>query len=136
MTTGEWWDETAAPYWSAAAAGRLEIQRCRSCTRWIHFPALSCPGCGSAELGFERVSGVGVVDTFTVVHRAFAPEVVGDVPYAVGFVELAEQPGLRVFADFVGVSPSDVHIGLPVVVTFTDRDPWGPVPSFRPQEGQ
>jgi uncharacterized OB-fold protein len=135
MTAGEWWDETAAPYWSAATARRLEIQRCRSCARWIHFPAPSCPACGSAELGFEPVSGVGVVDTFTVVHRAFAPEVADEVPYAVGFVELPEQRGLRVFADFVGIAPHDVRIGLPVVVTFTDRDPWGLVPSFRPQEG-
>jgi uncharacterized OB-fold protein len=77
-----------------------------------------------------------VVDTFIVVHRAFAPEVAAHVPYAAGFVELTEQPNLRVFADFVGIAPADVRIGMPVVVTFTRRHKWGLVPSFRPQEGQ
>ncbi len=122
----------SAPYWEAARHGRLEIQRCRQCRRWNHLPQSRCPACLSRSLRFEEVSGRGTVCTFTVVHRNFVPGFDGRPPIPVGWVDLVEQPGLRVFADFVGVRPEDVRIGLPVVVTFTERPGWGTVPSFRP----
>lgn len=125
--------DLAAPYWEAARAGRLEIQRCASCRRWVHFPDVRCPSCGSTELGFEPVSGRGEVATFTLVHRPFVPGFAADVPYAVGWIDLEEQAGLRVFADLVDVEPDDVRIGLPVEVTFTERDGWGTIASFRPR---
>jgi uncharacterized protein len=125
--------DLAAPYWEAARAGRLDIQRCAACRRWVHFPDVRCPSCGSTELPFEPVTGRGVVATFTVVHRPFVPGFAADVPYAVGWVDLEEQPGLRVFADLVDVAPGDVRIGLPVEVTFTERPGWGLIPGFRPR---
>jgi uncharacterized OB-fold protein len=127
--------DPAGPYWAAAARRRLEIQRCAGCGTWIHFPQDACPRCGGADLHFEAVSGRGVIDTYTVVHRSFAPETAGDVPYAAGFIELEEQAGLRVFADVVETDPGAVRIGLPVEVTFTERHQWGLVPSFRPRTG-
>jgi uncharacterized OB-fold protein len=124
--------DLAAPYWEAARAGRLDIQRCRTCHRFVHFPDVRCPFCGSTELAFEPVSGRGVVSTFTLVHRTFVAGFADDVPYAVGWIDLVEQDGLRVFADLVDVAPDDVRIGLDVEVTFTERAGWGPIPSFRP----
>lgn len=125
--------DLAAPYWEAARAGRLDIQRCAACRRWVHFPDVRCPACGSTELAFEPVGGRGAVATFTVVHRPFVPGFAAHVPYAVGWVDLEEQPGLRVFADLVDIAPDDVRIGLPVEVTFTERPGWGLIPSFRPR---
>jgi uncharacterized OB-fold protein len=125
--------DPAARYWAAAAQRRLEVQRCARCSAWIHFPEPICPRCGSADLRFEAVSGLGQVETFTVIHRAFAAEVAAEVPYAVGFVALDDQPGLRLFADIVDVDPGEVRIGMPVQVTFTHRHHWGLVPSFRPR---
>jgi uncharacterized OB-fold protein len=125
--------DPAGPYWAAAAQRRLEIQRCSGCAAWIHFPEDACPRCGCADLRFEAVSGRGVIDTYTVIHRAFAPEAAGEVPYAAGFIELEEQAGLRVFADVVGADPGAIRIGMPVEVTFTERHQWGLVPSFRPR---
>ena len=122
----------SAPYWEAARERRLEIQRCRTCRRWIHFPDVRCPACGSDRLAFERVQGTGVVSTFTVVHRTFVPGFGADGPYAVGWIDLDEQEGLRVFADLVDCAADDVHIGMRVEVVFTERDGWGPIPSFRP----
>jgi hypothetical protein len=123
--------DLAAPYWEAARAGRLEIQRCRSCRRWVHFPDVRCPGCGGTELAFEPVSGRGVVGTFTLVHRSFVAGFADDVPYAVGWIDLVEQDGLRVFADLVEIPAENVRIGLHVEVTFTERAGWGLIPSFR-----
>lgn len=127
--------ELAAPYWEAARAGRLEIQRCRACRRWIHFPDVRCPSCLATDLGFEPVGGRGVVGAYTVVHRSFVPGFGADGPYAVGWIDLEEQAGLRVFADLVDIAPEDVSIGLPVEVTFTERPGWGLIPSFRPRSG-
>jgi uncharacterized protein len=120
----------SAPYWQAAREGRLELQRCRQCRRWIHFPDFLCPRCGSADLAFEEARGDGTVDTFTVVHRVFVPGFADHAPYAVGWVLLAEQPGLRVFADFVGIPSDRLRIGLPVTACFTERPGWGTVLSF------
>jgi uncharacterized OB-fold protein len=124
--------DLAAPYWEAARAGRLEVQRCRACRRWVHFPDVRCPSCLATDLGFEPVSGRGVVSTFTVVHRSFVPGFGAAGHYAVGWVDLEEQVGLRVFADLVEVEPGEVRIGMPVEVTFTERPGWGLIPSFRP----
>jgi uncharacterized protein len=122
----------SAPYWEAARAGRLELQRCETCRLWIHFPDIRCPNCRGTALSFEPVSGRGVVSTFTIVHRKFVPGFEDEESYAVGWIDLPEQDGLRVFADIVGIESGAIRIGLPVRVTFTDRVGWGPVPSFEP----
>jgi uncharacterized OB-fold protein len=116
------------PYWDAAAAGRLAIQRCGSCRRFVHFPRPRCPGCGSAELSFEPVSGKGTVETFTVIHRSFVPGFEG--PYVAAWIALPEQEGLRAFGNVTGCSPNEVSIGMPVEVWF---EPRGDVtmPNFR-----
>jgi uncharacterized protein len=120
----------AARYWEAAREGRLELQRCRDCRHWIHFTELRCPRCGSNDLGFEPAAGEGTVETFTVVHRVFVPGFENDAPYAVGWVLLDEQPGLRVFADFVDVPADRLRIGLRVSACFTEREGWGRMLSF------
>lgn len=126
--------DLSAPYWEAARSGRLEIQRCQACRLWVHFPAVRCPRCRSTELSYEPVSGHGIVSSFTVVHRRFVPGFEDEDPYAVGWIDLVEQDGLRVFADFVDIAPDEVTIGLPVEVRFTPREGWGLVPSFAPSE--
>ena len=118
-----------APYWHAMSAGRFELQRCRGCRHWIHFPDVRCPRCRSTDLAFEPANGDGVVDTYTVVHRVFVPGFADEAPYAVGWIRLDQQPGLRVFADFVGVPRDRIRIGLRVTACFVDRE--GPRLSFR-----
>ena len=110
------------PYWEAAARGELAIQRCRSCQRWIHFPEPICPACGGSDLGFEPVSGQGVVETFSVIHRSFVPEFAERTPYAIAWIGLPEQPGLRVFGNVTGCDPEEVAIGMEVEVWFEQRD--------------
>src|SRR4029453_17921883 len=104
----------------------------RGVPRVVPPPERPRPFGGATGLAFEPVSGRGVVSTFTLVHRTFVAGFADDVPYAVGWVDLVEQDGLRVFADLVEIAPGDVRIGLDVEVTFTERAGWGPIPSFRP----
>src|SRR4051794_33420648 len=107
-----------APYWAAAADGKLVIQRCRACRRWVHFPRPRCPRCGGAELAFEPVSGQGRVETFSVIHRPFVAGFEADAPYVVAWVALPEQEGLRTLGNVTGCAPDEVTIGMPVEVWF------------------
>jgi hypothetical protein len=125
----------SAPFWEAAREGRLELQRCRTCRRYIHFPDFTCPFCGAEDLGFEGVDGHGRVDAFTVVHRVFVPGFESLAPYAVGWVQLDAQPGLRVFAGFVDIPRERLAIDLPVTACFTERPGWGLVLGFTTDDG-
>ena len=120
----------SAPYWEAARHGRLELQRCQDCRRWIHFPDHLCFGCGSDRLAFEEAPGDGAIETFTVIHRVFVPGFEESAPYAVGWVALDLQPGLRVFTDLVDISHDRLQIGLRVSPTFTIREGWGGLLSY------
>ncbi|HEX2316019.1 MAG TPA: OB-fold domain-containing protein [Thermomonospora sp.] len=118
-----------APYWAACRRGELALQRCGGCARFVHLPEPVCPFCGGRDLPYERVSGRGVVHTFTVVHRAFVPGFTP--PFVLAWIDLAEG-GARVFGDVVGLPPEDVRIGMPVRVCFTEIPGFGPVPRWRP----
>ncbi|MFD0479433.1 Zn-ribbon domain-containing OB-fold protein [Nonomuraea thailandensis] len=69
------------------------MQRCTACDRRIHLPEPACPWCGGHELVFEPASGDGLVHTYTVVHRSFAPAYRGREPYVMAWVDLPEGCG-------------------------------------------
>lgn len=84
-------DEVSAPWWDATRDHRLLLQSCPACGGRQHPPRSVCVACGTPDgLGWATASGAGVVDAFTVVHRAPQPEV--DVPYVVARVRLVEGP--------------------------------------------
>ena len=102
-------------FWDAAQRGELHILRCNACGMYVHLPRPACRSCQSTDLSPARVSGRGVVHSFTVTHfplPGFQP------PFAVALIELDEQPGLRLASNVVDVAPEDLEIGLPVEVTF------------------
>jgi len=131
-------DPDSRPYWEGLAEGELRIQRCRDCRRYQHFPAPICSYCWSFDLGFEAVGGRGTIETFVVIEHITGPAFTGRAPITAAWVELAEQPGLRVLADVVG--GAGVRVGTPVELVL-DRDAWAPtaehpdpppLPRFRP----
>jgi uncharacterized OB-fold protein len=119
------------PYWRAAAEGRLAIQYCEWCGRYIHLPVPACPRCHRGGLEFRPVSGRGRVYTYAVVHRAFVPGFAADVPYVIAWIELEEQAGLRVFGNVTGGDPARVRIGTEVEAYFPERPGFGAMPNFR-----
>ena len=121
-------DADTAFFWEATARRELHILRCKDCGTYIHLPKPACRACGSRNLAPARVSGKGVVHSYTVTHQpvpGFEP------PFAVVMVELAEQKGLRLVSNLVDVAPDDVRIGMDVEVTFEPyaEDVW--LPLFR-----
>jgi uncharacterized OB-fold protein len=123
-------------YWQAAQNRQLALQRCRDCRAFTHLPAEQCRFCGSEHAAFEPVSGRGAVDTFSVVHRTFAPGFAGRVPYVIAWIALDEQPGLRVFGNVLGIPAERVRIGLRVELMFEEVDGFGLMPNFRAAEGE
>ncbi len=126
-------DEVSSFYWDGAAAGRLLLQRCRSCRQFQFPPDVCCVHCQSEEFDHLEVSGRGSVYSYAVVVRPLHAGFVDAVPYVVALVELAEQAQLRLLTNLVGTPAERVYCGMPVTVTFEDR---GDVvlPQFRASE--
>jgi uncharacterized OB-fold protein len=118
-----------APYWEAARAHRLAIQRCRSCGEHQHYPRLVCRHCHTFDLDWVDASGRGEVYSYSVVYRSPGP-FAADVPYVTAVVELAEGP--RMYTRIVGCDPETVRCGMPVKVRFVDQTDEITFPYFEP----
>jgi uncharacterized OB-fold protein len=127
-------DPESAPYWDAAAEGRLVFQRCRQCDHAYLYPRAACPRCWSSDPEWVDTSGRGHVYSFTVVHRNDLPPFRDRLPYLVAVVELEEGP--RLATNLVECDPADVWCGMAVRVAFREEtDGEGSsvrVPVFRP----
>ncbi|OBB47438.1 MULTISPECIES: OB-fold domain-containing protein [unclassified Mycobacterium] len=124
--------EVNRPYWTSGADGRFRLQRCSSCERLVHPPAVRCPH-DHGELGYVALSGRGRVETWTVNQHPFFPSF--PPPYIIAFVTPVEDERVRVLTNLVNVEPDDVTAGLPVRVTFdprSDGDDDVFVPLFEP----
>lgn len=119
-------------FWTGGATAELRILCCHGCGYWIHPPAPVCPRCWSREVAPRTASGRATVHTFTVNHQVWNPT--WEHPYAIAVVELAEQQGLRLTTNLVGISAEEVRIGMDVEVVFErHEDVW--LPLFAPVEG-
>lgn len=112
--------ELTQPYWEAARNGKLIVQFCDRCEHRPFPPRTHCPNCGAGDLDWRAVDGTGTVHTFTVAHRPPHPVFAELCPLAIAIVELTEGP--RLMTNVVNCDPADVHVGLPVTVTFVTAD--------------
>jgi hypothetical protein len=122
------------PFWSAAAAGNLVMQRCEACNEYVWTPRKTCLDCGSPFLTWEKMSGRGSIFTFTVIRqvagRGGSAAFAEDIPYVLALVELAEGP--RMLTRIVGCKIDDVQIGMDLQVEFEQASPDIWLPVFRP----
>ena len=111
------WEPTR-PFWAGAARGELVLPRCEACGRYVWYPDGACRFCGGASLRWTRTSGRGRLFSWSIVHRAFIPQLADLVPYVTGLVAIAEDPAVRL-ATLVVDCPSDrLRIDMPLVATF------------------
>jgi uncharacterized OB-fold protein len=125
-------DEVSAPYWQAARNRRLVIQVCQPCGTAQFPPDLVCHRCLGDELGFEEVTGDGVVYSFAIYTRSFDPAF--DVPYVLALIDLADRPEVRLMTNIIETPFDEITIGMPVEVTFEPRGDWL-LPQFRAKAG-
>jgi len=102
----------AGEFWTAAAGGRLLIQRCPACGTRQFYPRPVCITCG-ADPEWEQASGRGFVHTFTVIRQNGARPFRDELPYVVAMIELVEGP--RMMGNVTGCAPDEVTVGMTVV---------------------
>lgn len=125
------------PFWTGGKEGELTMQRCGSCARLVHPPALVCPHDRSPDLAWESLAGTGRVESWTLNRHTWFPGFAA--PYLIALVALDEDPRTRVLTNLIDVDPADVSVGMPVEVVFervrapdgAGEDVW--VPLFRPE---
>jgi uncharacterized OB-fold protein len=110
-----------APFWEAAAQGRLLVRTCTACGRGHHYPRPICPFCGSDRTEWREASGRGVIYSYSVMRRATPP-------YAIAYVSLDEGPTMM--TNLVDCDFASLRIGQPVRVVWTPSDGGPPVPTF------
>jgi uncharacterized OB-fold protein len=122
----------SAFFWDAAAAGRLEIQRCTDCAALRFPPGPACPHCHS--LGWDAVSacGQGRLFSYTVVRHPPMPGF--DGPAVVAVVELEEGVRMATNIDIDADSADHLVIGEPLEVFFLPQEEGWSVPQFRRKE--
>ncbi|MHB8669652.1 MAG: bifunctional MaoC family dehydratase N-terminal/OB-fold nucleic acid binding domain-containing protein [Acidimicrobiales bacterium] len=115
-------------WFEGARQHQLLIQRCASCGVMRHPPRPMCDRCRSLEWEAFPASGRATLHSFVVNHHPKVPAF--DYPLVVGLVDLEE--GTRLVSDLVGVEPSAVRIGMPLLLDFMAFDDELVLPVFRP----
>lgn len=111
-------DELSAPFYAAAASGRLLVQRCQQCGRLRWTPRPMCPWCQGLEAGWTEVKPRGTVWSFCVVHPPVLAELADRVPFTAAVVELDDDPRVHMVGDIVGDTVPELQIGAPVEAIF------------------
>jgi uncharacterized OB-fold protein len=124
-------DELTADWWDATREHRLTVQACGSCSGTQHPPRAVCISCGSTEhLALRDTGGSGVVDSYTVVHRAPVKDL--EVPYVIARVRLDEGPILLTRLEGRD-EPGSWRIDERVAVDWVDLADGRALPVFRPE---
>jgi uncharacterized OB-fold protein len=124
-------DEASAPFFEAAAEGRLLIRRCPVCGTAYAPHTLRCAD--SDALSWQTATGSGLIVTWAVGHSDPLDPVLaspGGSTYLFGLIELREGPWLQ--APIVGVEPSRVRQGMQVSVLFVRPGGEEAIPVFAP----
>lgn len=119
------------PYWDAAAAERLDIQRCQDCAQCYFPPAPLCPHCTSRNVAFETMSGRATLYSF-VISASPWPYWGLPAPMSVATVALAEGPRLLSTVVDCEQSPAALIIDMPLVATWRAFGDGPKLLCFRP----
>jgi uncharacterized OB-fold protein len=134
----EW--EPLRPFWAGAARRELVLARCTGCARFVWYPDGPCRHCGGRVREWTRVSGRGRLFSWSIVHRAFIPQLASLVPFVTGLVAIDEDPAVRLTTLVVDCPHDRLRIDMPVAVTFRPLQFAGVAgsvlaPLFAPSQG-
>jgi len=113
-------------FWTGGAQGHLNIARCDDCGGFIHPPRAICRHCQSENVAPCAVSGRAVIDSYTINHQKWAPDM--EVPFVIARVRLDDAPDVFLTTNIVGCPIESVDIGDRVRVVFEEQDGiWYPL---------
>ncbi len=108
-------DPVTAGYWEAAREGRLVVSRSVHCGELLWPPEAVCPVCLQEGFDWVDVEPRGTLWSYAVYHRALDPAFAGDIPYAVGLVELTS--GFKMYGIIQG-DLAALEVGMPAEAVF------------------
>ena len=119
-------DKNNRAFWTGGREGRLQICRCGDCGVFFHPPGEICSHCTSENVGPRAVAGTGTIDSFTINHQKWAPDM--DVPFVIARVALDDAPGVILTTNIVNGPVEAVEVDDPVRVLFEEQDGvWYPL---------
>lgn len=111
-----------APYFEAAALGKLLIKHCNACGASHHYPRALCPFCWSSDVQWKEASGEGTIYTFSITRRG------NGAPYCIAYVKLDEGPAMM--TNIVDTDLDEIRIGQRVKLSFKRSENGVAVPMF------
>ena len=114
-------------FWQGFATDQLLLSQCQDCNSFFHFSPRRCAECYSHRLSWVPSSGMGIIQTYTIVHRAPSPNFKSDVPYTLGIVRLDEGPRMMCRID---IDVNQIAIGQQVKINFENQDGKRNLPTF------
>ena len=106
------------PFWDGLRQGKLTIQRCEACRRFVFYPRPFCHHCSSSDVSWTEIPPHGTLYSFTESHTAPSPDFRDSWPRLPAVVELA--PHVRMATTLIGLTPADVRIGMDLRLVFPD----------------
>lgn len=125
-------DRDNLEHYRALMSGRLVINRCDDCGRWIYPHRPLCPKCLSWAVTPTEIAGRGSVYMYTLLHQLRDPNRPLAEPMGLAAIELAEQPGLRYLSRVVNCPGQVLEHGLPVTLTWIEEEDGRRWPAFEP----
>ena len=115
-------------FWDGAAAGKLLLQKCKSCGKVQFFPRVACVDC-FGELDWIESKGGGKVHTFTLVRVPRNPAFKEETP--IYYINVILDEGVIMESRLVGDSRDKVKMGDRVKAVFQEtHDPKIKLPCF------
>jgi hypothetical protein len=128
-------DELTAPFWDAAAAQRLVVQRCTECALLRFPPSAHCSHCHSDGVEWAELSGRATLYSFIIDHRNMIPGFEGAYTVALATPDEVTDDSIRFVTNVPGCPPEDLRIGMPLTVTFEVVHDGVTLPQFVPEAG-
>jgi uncharacterized OB-fold protein len=127
-------DRDNIAHYRGLLAGKLLINRCDDCGRWIYPHRPLCPECLSWNVTATEVSGKGRLHMYTLLYQSRDPDNPLTEPMQAAAIELDEQPGLRYLSRVVNCPLEALRHDMPVTLTWIEEKGrrW---PAFEPAGG-
>lgn len=119
-------DNDNRAFWTGGQRGQLNIARCGACGEFTHPPKQFCRHCQSEDVVPFSVSGTGVIDSYTINHQKWAPDM--EVPFVIARVRLDDAPGVYLTTNIVNCPVEAVDMDDKVRVVFEEQEGiWYPL---------
>lgn len=107
-----------AVYWQGAAAGKLLLQKCKSCGKLQFFPRVVCVDCFSSDIDWIQAAGTAKIHSFTWVRVPRNPAFKDEAPIC--YINVILDEGVIMESRLVGKGIEGVKLGDGVKVAFQE----------------